>query len=183
MSSSSQLSRLIWTNNTIYSTAGAIVLRISHGYEVQEKDDPFVALADKANGEFSIASTPGAFLVDTFPACVCPSFYAIGKTHDTFFSAACTPMVPWWGLEEDNKAVVGNSSWSVQPASQSCEATTGEDTWSISQSILISIHQAAGTAPVSFSSTLLDRKDVSAEEDFDIKWASFSMYAGELISE
>ena len=92
----------------MYRTAGAIILRISHGYEVQENNDPFVALADKANSEFSIATSPGAFLVDMFPASVCPSFYAIGRTHDTFFSAAYTRVVPWRGLEKDSEGVVGN---------------------------------------------------------------------------
>jgi len=125
-------------------TAGAIVLRISHGYEVQEKDDPFVALADKANGEFSIASTPGAFLVDTFPA----------LRH-----------VPQWFPGGGWKKI-------IKPWSETLLEVSNRPHNHVKQQL------AAGTAPVSFSSTLLDRKDVSAEEDFDIKWASFSMYAG-----
>ncbi|KAG6840373.1 hypothetical protein H0H93_004671 [Arthromyces matolae] len=48
-------------------TAGAIILRISHGYEVNEENDPLVALADKATVQFSLSTEPGAFLVDVVP--------------------------------------------------------------------------------------------------------------------
>ena len=48
-------------------TAGAIILRISYGYEVKENNDPFVELADKATEQFSLATAPGGFLVDVIP--------------------------------------------------------------------------------------------------------------------
>jgi cytochrome P450 len=48
-------------------TAGAIILRISHGYELQGDNDPFVDLADKATEQFSLSTAPGAFLVDFMP--------------------------------------------------------------------------------------------------------------------
>lgn len=40
---------------------------MSHGYTVQEGEDPFVNLVDHAVEEFSLATAPGAFLVDVFP--------------------------------------------------------------------------------------------------------------------
>ncbi|KAG0699878.1 cytochrome P450 [Suillus ampliporus] len=49
-------------------TAGAIILRISHGYEVKENDDPFVDLADRAINIFSQSIAPGAFMVDIVPS-------------------------------------------------------------------------------------------------------------------
>jgi hypothetical protein len=49
-------------------TAGAIILRISHGYEVKENHDPFVDLADRAVDQFSKSTATGAFLVDVIPA-------------------------------------------------------------------------------------------------------------------
>ncbi|KAG0702321.1 cytochrome P450 [Suillus ampliporus] len=51
----------------IRHTAGAIILRISHGYEVKENDDPFVDLADRALDQFSQSTAPGAFMVDIMP--------------------------------------------------------------------------------------------------------------------
>jgi hypothetical protein len=51
-----------------YSTAGAIILRISYGYEVKENNDPFVDLADRALEEFSQATAHGAFMVDIMPS-------------------------------------------------------------------------------------------------------------------
>lgn len=51
------------------STAGAIILRISHGYEVKENNDPFVDLADRAVDQFSQSTATGAFMVDIMPSC------------------------------------------------------------------------------------------------------------------
>ena len=51
-------------------TAGAVILRISHGYEVKEHNDPFVELADQATEQFSLATAPGGFLVDLIPTCM-----------------------------------------------------------------------------------------------------------------
>jgi len=48
-------------------TAGAIILRISHGYTVQEKEDPFVTLADEATEQFALSTAPGGFLVNLIP--------------------------------------------------------------------------------------------------------------------
>lgn len=50
-------------------TAGAIILRISHGYEVKENEDPFVTLADIATEQFSLSTAPGGFLVNLIPPC------------------------------------------------------------------------------------------------------------------
>lgn len=52
----------------VRKSTGAIVLRISHGYEIQEESDPFIQLADEATEQFSACSTAGAFLVDVLPA-------------------------------------------------------------------------------------------------------------------
>lgn len=51
------------------STSGAIILRISHGYKVQEENDPFIQLADIATEQFSSATAPGSFMVDILPIC------------------------------------------------------------------------------------------------------------------
>ncbi|EMD33615.1 hypothetical protein CERSUDRAFT_159814 [Gelatoporia subvermispora B] len=48
-------------------TAGAIILMLSYGYEVQEGQDPLVELAEEGLDQFSQGSTPGAFLVDMLP--------------------------------------------------------------------------------------------------------------------
>jgi hypothetical protein len=50
-------------------TAGSIILMISHGYRVNENDDPIVNIVDKATEQFSLCTEPGAFLVDVFPVC------------------------------------------------------------------------------------------------------------------
>jgi hypothetical protein len=60
-----RLERLIYEPRT----AGAIILRISYGYEIEETNDPFIKMSDKAMEEFSLSASPGAFIVDVFPAC------------------------------------------------------------------------------------------------------------------
>ncbi|KAF8348622.1 cytochrome P450 [Amanita rubescens] len=52
----------------IRRTAGAIILRIAYGYEVKEGRDPFVSAADEAVEQFSISTSPGAFLVNLVPS-------------------------------------------------------------------------------------------------------------------
>ncbi|KAF8510041.1 cytochrome P450 [Gautieria morchelliformis] len=66
------LGRLLDTPDQFLShirhTAGAIILSISHGYDVLESQkDPLVTLAESTVDEFSIVVTPGAFLVDFIP--------------------------------------------------------------------------------------------------------------------
>ncbi|KAG1907690.1 cytochrome P450 [Suillus fuscotomentosus] len=51
----------------IRHTAGAIILRISHGYEVKENNDHFVDLADHAMDQLSRSTDTGAFMVDIMP--------------------------------------------------------------------------------------------------------------------
>ncbi|KAI0347293.1 cytochrome P450 [Trametopsis cervina] len=52
----------------IRKTAGAIILRLSHGYTVHPSgSDAIVDLVDLATEQFSLATSPGAYLVDVFP--------------------------------------------------------------------------------------------------------------------
>jgi cytochrome P450 len=51
----------------VQHTAIAVVLRITHGYEVKEVDDPFVNLANRVTDHGSQATAPGAFMVDILP--------------------------------------------------------------------------------------------------------------------
>jgi cytochrome P450 len=48
-------------------TAGAVILRISHGYEAKENNDPFIDIADRALVQWSRATAPGAFMADVVP--------------------------------------------------------------------------------------------------------------------
>ncbi|KAL4079442.1 cytochrome P450 [Scleroderma citrinum] len=51
----------------IRMTVGAIVLRISYGYQVEETNDYIVDLSERVASIFSKATAPGAFLVDSIP--------------------------------------------------------------------------------------------------------------------
>ena len=53
---------------TYSSLAGAIILKLSHGYTIEPKGaDPLVDLADEALVQFSLAAAPGAWIVDVLP--------------------------------------------------------------------------------------------------------------------
>ncbi|OJA14058.1 hypothetical protein AZE42_05223 [Rhizopogon vesiculosus] len=51
----------------VRNAIGATILKILHGYDVQEGNDPLVELTDKAMAQFSEVTTPGAYLVNTIP--------------------------------------------------------------------------------------------------------------------
>ncbi|KAJ7200845.1 cytochrome P450 [Mycena pura] len=73
---------------------GAIILRITYGIEVQEEEDPFVTLIEKANDNFNAATVPGAFLVDVFPAMLyIPEFLAPFKRTAKVWAQATKAMV------------------------------------------------------------------------------------------
>ncbi|KAG6332883.1 hypothetical protein ID866_6208 [Astraeus odoratus] len=48
-------------------TAGAVILRITYGYEVKNEQDPLVDLAERTMHAISTTTIPNAFLVDTLP--------------------------------------------------------------------------------------------------------------------
>lgn len=50
-------------------SATSFILRLSYGYDVKEKDDPFVATIDMAAEQFALSTAPGVFLVNLIPAC------------------------------------------------------------------------------------------------------------------
>lgn len=59
------------------------VLQISHAHKVTGDDDWMLKLAERADHEFSIASTPGAFLVDVFPQCSCRHWVTSARSYHT----------------------------------------------------------------------------------------------------
>ncbi|KAJ6562254.1 cytochrome P450 [Mycena capillaripes] len=126
---------------------GAIILRITYGIEVQEEEDPFVTLIEKANDNFNIATAPGkslcAFLVDVFPAMMhIPEVVAPFKQTARVWARATKHMV---------------------------EAPY----------LFVRRQMSAGTAPVSFVSSLLEDEEKLSEEDIhDIKYTAGSFYGG-----
>ncbi|KAJ7059778.1 cytochrome P450 [Mycena amicta] len=122
---------------------GAIILRITYGIEVQEEDDPFVSLIEKANDNFSAATAPGAFMVDVFPSLLyIPELLAPFKQKAKVWARATTNMV---------------------------EAPY----------LFVRRQMAAGNAPVSFVSRLLeDEEKLSEQELRDIKYTAGSFYGG-----
>jgi hypothetical protein len=55
--------------HSLRSLFGAIILKITFGYEVRERGDPFVARADQTMREFESVAAAGTYLVDAIPLC------------------------------------------------------------------------------------------------------------------
>lgn len=128
----------------IRHAAGAIILRISYGYDVEENNDPFVDLADRVMDHLSQSTAPGAFMVDIMPS--------LAKVPEWFPGAGFKRLAREWGQTLD-------------------EMVDGPYKF-------VKDQMAAGIAPVSFTSNLLEGRTLSAEEDRNVKWSAFSLNSG-----
>jgi hypothetical protein len=62
--------------------AGALILEIGYGIEVQPYDDPYINTAEKALSGLSAAANAGSYLVDSFPPrCVFRLFFSVFMTQ------------------------------------------------------------------------------------------------------
>lgn len=125
-------------------TAGAIILRISHGYEVKEHNDPFVDLADLAVDQFSKSTATGAWMVDIIPS--------LAKVPEWVPGAGFKRVAREW--HETLEEMVAAPYKFVKD------------------------QMAAGIAPKSFTSNLLEDRTLSAEEEHIVKWSAASLYSG-----
>jgi hypothetical protein len=127
-------------------TAGAIILQIAYGYELQGDDDAFVDLVDRAVLTFSLSATPGAWLVDLLP-----------------FLKHVPAWMPGAGFQRTAKEWNGILGEMVDMPYNFTKQ-----------------QMAAGTAPSSFVSNLLEGRKLSTDEVFNIKWSAASLYSGEV---
>ncbi|KIM67833.1 hypothetical protein SCLCIDRAFT_1189995 [Scleroderma citrinum Foug A] len=128
----------------VRTNAGAIILRISHGYHIQEERDPFVDLADTAVDQFSRSTAPGAFMVDIIPA--------LRYVPEWFPGAGFKRMAREWNATLQDMV--------DQPYK------------------FVKDQMAAGIAPKSFTSNLLQGRTLSEEDEHNIKWSAASLYSG-----
>jgi hypothetical protein len=166
----------------IRNTAGVVILKISHGYDVREVDDPLVELADRATDQFSKACLPGAFLVDVFP--ICAFFFCWLSTVLIFVgfdSEICTRMVPRSRVQKSSEGVPRDGERNGRQASSDGQRRHGTTLLTLSskkKTQMLRFKQAAGTAPASYTSTLLADAELTPEADFAIKWSAASLYSG-----
>ncbi|KAJ3746174.1 cytochrome P450 [Lentinula detonsa] len=137
------LSRPAEFSDHIRKTAGAIILRISHGYEVGEGQDPFVTLADKATEQFALSTAPG-FLVNLVPF--------LQYLPDWFPGASFKKTAKEWSSTLNEMVDLPYDYVKKQIVS--------------------------GTAEPSYVSKLVEGQSLTAEQEFEIKWSSASLYSG-----
>ncbi|KAG0702322.1 cytochrome P450 [Suillus ampliporus] len=122
-------------------TVVAIILRISHGYDVKEDNDPFVDLADRAVDQFLRFTAPGAFMVDIMPF--------LAKVPEWFPGAGFKRIAREWHATAEEMAAAPHK--------------------------FVKDQMAAGIAPKSFTSNLLEGRTLSAEEEHGVKWAAAAL--------
>ncbi|KAG1837953.1 cytochrome P450 [Suillus tomentosus] len=128
----------------IRHTVGTVILRISHGYEVQENNDPFIDLANCVTTYASQAAAPSAVMIDILP-----------------FLTKVLAWFPGAGFKRMARKGRDNLEEMVSAPHK-----------------FVKDQMVAGIAPVSFTSTLLEGSDVSAEEEHGVKWSAFSLITG-----
>lgn len=154
-------------------------MRITHGYEVKEINDPFVEMADKATEQFSLATAPGGFLVDLIPA----RKSSFDLLNFNSLSQLVVRHIPVWFPG-------GNFQRKAQEWSQTLlEMVDGPYVFVKQQMVSLQRFssayreltqtKASGTALISYSSALLQEK-LTADEEFDLKWSAASLYSGML---
>ncbi|KAF5368055.1 hypothetical protein D9758_004476 [Tetrapyrgos nigripes] len=167
----------------IRKTAGAIILRISHGYKVLEGEDPLVTLADQATEQFSHSTSPGGFLVNLVPALRhLPDWFPGAGFQKTAreWKATLDEMVdrPFNWVKKEMVRTIPYPLYFIS-ASSSRTTLTIHSSYLLSLSSNILIHlQAAGSADMSYTSKLLEGKHLTANDEFDIKWSAASLYSG-----
>ncbi|KAG0699195.1 cytochrome P450 [Suillus ampliporus] len=145
----------------IRRTTGAIILRISYGYEVKEVDDPLVVNAERALDQFARFSIAGDFLVDFLPFCKAIHFDVFSQWPDYVLVAK----VPEWFPGAAFKRIA-----------RECRETLEE--MAAVPYKFVKDQMAAGIAPKSFTLDMLDGRTLSAEDDHMAKWSAASLYAG-----
>ena len=95
------------------SSAGAIIVLIAYGYQVQNKEDPMLALAESVMVQFKVFKNPGAYLVDFIPLCIpeCSYFRTLESSLTCIDSKIRPPVV--------------SRSWLQESSHQSKEAVRG----------------------------------------------------------
>lgn len=86
------------------SSIGAIILKITYGYDVEDENDPFVEQADEYMQKVSLMATPGAFLVDLIPPCWYSAILSLIKyplNQFVLYSEVYSRVVPRWRFQED----------------------------------------------------------------------------------
>ncbi|TDL20079.1 cytochrome P450 oxidoreductase OrdA-like protein [Rickenella mellea] len=135
--------------------AGGIILRISHGYRVEQVgDDPLVDLADEALVQFSLSTTPGAWLVDVMPFLRYAPDWLPGtgfkRTAERWYKTLCE-------LADKPHAFV------------KMQMANGTATPSYTSALLEKLEKARNDG--------VDAETLR-EEEFVIKWSAASLYSG-----
>jgi hypothetical protein len=77
----------------MFSYAGAIIVLIVCGYQVQNKEDSMISLAESAMSQFKLLRNPVVYLVDYIPLCM-PISTSMAIIPDDF--ASTVRYVPAW---------------------------------------------------------------------------------------
>ncbi|PYH48073.1 cytochrome P450 [Aspergillus saccharolyticus JOP 1030-1] len=152
----------------IRTEAGAVILKIAYGYTIEPHGrDPLVDLVNEAMDQFSIAGSPGRWLVDTIPLCL---FFCQTQPCDisllTFETTYAVKHLPAWfpGASFKRTGLAWNRTL----------LTTIEKPYQF-----VRQQMQRGKYTPSYVSSLLKGRDLNTltpEEEHIIKWTAGSLY-------
>ena len=158
--------------------AGSIILRISYGYHALPCEDPFIKLANEATEQFALATSPGGFLANLVPPRACDSLSLKDGLKRGLLSSFPPRLVTgsrlqvYWARLAGNARSHGRLAVRFRQVSDSKASFGSSDahpTW----------FKDLGTAEPSFTANLLDAcKNITPDEEFDLKWSAASLYSG-----
>jgi cytochrome P450 len=164
----------------IRKAAGAIIMKMTYGYDVREKEDPIVDLVNQATTEFGeVTDASNVWLVDLIPARASSSttclnsadiFYSISETRSRVASRCI--------VSEDCKGVRQDFAGHDQRAHGLRQVAHGARLCLRPFPLVLTLSQATGEAESCLVSDLIESSGRTAEEEENIKWAAASLYSG-----
>jgi hypothetical protein len=90
---------MICTNLEPCRNAGALILKVSYGYQVGSDEDEFVHIIEEGFRLAALASIPGRFWVEAFPIRTLASICIPATNKGSSLSAICAFMGSWCWIQ------------------------------------------------------------------------------------
>jgi hypothetical protein len=154
---------------------------MAYGLPIQEENDPVVTVVDEALKQLALASTPGAFLVDTLPI---SKRSVSSQSPRKYQSYIIVQYLPDWlpgNSWKQTAEIYRKTLFEMVDLPYYKAKKLMVCSFAIFQpsKLILTMAQAEGTVTPSYTVDMLQaRPHVTEEEEFEIKWSAASFYGG-----